>query len=539
MKLDRLIAILFLVLVSTRVLAEHDPPNILLIVADDLGYTDLGSFGSEISTPTLDTLAFDGIRLTNFHTGRACQQTRAMLMSGRGVSSVIQRNPPRSDGERAHQLRFDVATIPELLRDAGYRTYMAGKWDLGISSDAAPVARGFDRSFSLLEASSSHFREYFWDQKSYYQEDARPLRLIDLPSDFYSTRAYTDKILEYLQAHDGSEPWFGYVAYTAPHWPLQVPDEWLDRHVGHYDAGYDVLREQRVNRAMGLGVVPDGANLENFKPIAPPWRSLDADLKKRYVRSQEVYASMIELMDQQIGRLISYLSTTGQLDNTVIFFMSDNGASAEQIGIEDGPTSMPPEFEHFNVLVGRRDNSFENIGRKGSFVDHGRGFGEAVTAPLRYFKSTFAEGGIRTAAFVHYPKVLSEPTINSTFITVMDILPSFLDIAGSVHPGAVNHNGRKVQSIIGRSFWPHLTGKESTVHGDDNAAGWSKGSVGAIIKGKYKLTNQPAPGTNTSAMETTWGLYDLERDPGETDNIAREHPNLVRSLLGEWKRDWR
>ncbi|SVC37774.1 uncharacterized protein METZ01_LOCUS290628, partial [marine metagenome] len=241
MKLDRIIALLFLVLVSTRVFADHDPPNILLIVADDLGYTDLGSFGSEIPTPTLDTLAYEGIRLTNFHTGRACQQTRAMLMSGRGVSSVIQRNPPRPDGERAHQLRFDVATIPELLRDAGYRTYMAGKWDLGISSDAAPVARGFDRSFSLLEASSSHFREYFWDQKSYYQEDTRPLRLNDLPSDFYSTRAYTDKMLEYLRAHDGPEPWFGYVAYTAPHWPLQVPDEWLDRHVGHYDAGYDVL----------------------------------------------------------------------------------------------------------------------------------------------------------------------------------------------------------------------------------------------------------------------------------------------------------
>lgn len=538
MKLNRFRGFLIFFLLSSNVFANNDRPNILLIVADDLGYTDLGSFGSEISTPTLDILAFEGIRLTNFHTGRACQQTRAMLMSGRGFSSVIQRNPARSDGERAHQLRLDVATLPELLRDAGYRTYMAGKWDLGLSNEAAPDARGFDRSFALLEASSSHFREYFWDDKSYYQEDSRSLALEELPPDFYSTHAYTDKMLDYLKAHDESEPWFGYVAYTAPHWPLQVPDEWLDRHAGQYDAGYDVLREQRVNRAMNVGVVPDGANLENFNPIASPWGSLSPDLKKRYARSQEIYASMIELMDQQISRLTNYLEVSGQLDNTVIFFMSDNGASAEQIGIEDGPTSMPPEFAHFNLLVADRDNSFENIGRKGSFVDHGRGFGEAVTAPLRYFKSTFAEGGIRTAAFIYYPEILSKPTINSTFITVMDILPSFLDIANAAHPGPGNYNGREVQSIVGRSFWPHLTGKQSTVHGDQHAAGWSKGSIGAIIKGKYKLTNQPEPGTNISEEDLNWRLYDLKEDPGEIDNIAPENSDVVRLLLNEWEQNW-
>ena len=535
MNLFRYGLFLLMVIGGTRAFAQDQRPNILLIIADDLGYTDLGAFGSEISTPSLDALAYAGVRLINFHTGSACQQTRAMLMSGRGSSGVIQRNPPRADGERAHQLRADVATLPELLRDAGYRTYMAGKWDLGLTSDAMPVARGFDRSFALLEASSSHFAEYFWDEKSYYQEDTRSIELEDLPADFYSTRTYTDKMLEYLQAHKGATPWFGYVTYTAPHWPLQVPDKWLDRHAGNYDAGYDVLRSERVRRATGLGVIPDGASLVRFAPAAVPWTSLDPDLRIRYARAQEIYASMIELLDQQVGRLLSFLEETGQIDNTVIFFMSDHGASAAEIGVAEGPTSMP---EHFNALEAKSDNATANIGRIGSFVDHGRGFGEAVTAPLKYFKGTLAEGGIRAAAFIHYPAAIPRPAINDTFLTVMDILPSFLDIAGTTHLGAVNINGREIQSISGGSFWPHLTGKELTVHGDYRAAGWSRGPLGAIIKGKFKLTNQPHPDVNIDDGVPPWRLYDIEADPGEIENIASMHPDVVASLFQIWEHDW-
>ena len=221
--------------------------NLLLIVADDLGYTDLGAFGGEIPTPNLDALATAGIRLTNFHTNALCQETRAMLMSGMNSVAAIQRNPPRDDGERANELRADVATLPELLRDAGYATYMSGKWDLGLTSDLTPHARGFDRSFALLEASASHFAEPFWSDISYYQEDTRHLELSELRSDFYSTSDYTEKFLEYLRGHTEPAPWFGYVAYTAPHWPLQVPDDWSDRHEGRYDDGYDVLRAARCD----------------------------------------------------------------------------------------------------------------------------------------------------------------------------------------------------------------------------------------------------------------------------------------------------
>jgi arylsulfatase len=244
---------------------------------------------------------------------------------------------------------------------------------------------------------------------------------------------------------------------------------------------------------------------------------------------------MIELLDQQVGRLLSFLEETGQIDNTVIFFMSDHGASAAEIGVAEGPTSMP---EHFNVLEAKRDNATANIGRIGSFVDHGRGFGEAVTAPLKYFKGTLAEGGIRAAAFVHYPTAIPRPTISDTFLTVMDILPSFLDIAGTAHPGAVNFNGREIQSISGGSFWPHLTGKESTVHGNYRAAGWSRGPLGAIIKGKFKLTNQPHPDVNIADGVPPWRLYDIEADPGEIDDIASMHPDVVASLFQIWEHDW-
>ncbi len=532
---------LSLLVASGHALAQADRPNILLLVADDLGYTDLGAFGGEIPTPTLDELAYAGVRLTNFHTGQACQQTRAMLMTGRGASSVMQANPARADGERANELRKNLATLPELLGDAGYRTYMAGKWDLGLTSDVSPLARGFDRSFSLIEASSSHFAEYFWEEASYYQEDNRRILLEDLPEDFYSTTAYTDKMLEYLREHNGSEPWFGYMAYTAPHWPLQVPDAWLDRHAGAYDDGYDVLRTQRIARAAERGVIPQGANIERFSPTAAPWDSLSLVAQERYVRAQEIYASMVELLDQEIGRLIAYLDDTDQLENTIIFFMSDHGASAAEIGIVDGPSSMAP---HFNKLITQRDNSLENFGRPGSFIDHGRGFGEAATAPLRYYKGTLAEGGIRAAAFVRYPEQIAEGTINGTFATVMDLLPTFLDIAGTSHPGATRYKGRQIQAVLGRSAWPNLTGESATVHGDENAAGWAGrgptfgGPSGAIIKGRFKLTNQPAPGER-GAEPVAWQLFDLQVDPGETQDLAPSNPALIDALMQEWQEDWR
>jgi arylsulfatase len=514
-------------------------PNILFIVADDLGFTDLGAFGSEIPTPNLDRLAYQGLRLTNLHNGRACQQTRAMLMSGRGVSSVMENNPNRADGQRDNNLTTRIAALPELMQDAGYSTYMTGKWDLGLSGEYTPAARGFDRSFVLLEASSSHFAETFWGDDTYYEEDGVAVPIDELPEDFYSTRAYTDKMLGFLRDHDGDNPWFAFMPYTAPHWPLQLPDDWLDRNAGEYDEGWDVLREERSARAASLGVIPEGATMENFEPVALPWSSFSVDEQARYSRAQEIYAGMVEYLDMSIGRVIDHLEESGQLDSTIIVFMSDHGASAAEHGVYTGrgPTGGGP------AIPDTRDNSFENFGRPLSFIDHGLGFGEAASAPLKYFKGRMAEGGLRAAALIRYPSVITEPGIDDTFITAMDILPTFLDIAGREHPGAGTYRGREIMPIIGESFWPYLSGESGTVHDEDDAAGWSAGATGAIIRGNFKAINHGPPGGGMGmgmgmGPVPAWELYDISADPGERNDLAAANPELTAELIADWEANW-
>lgn len=504
------------------------PPNILLIVADDLGYTDIGSFGSEIPTPNLDELALAGIRFSSLHTGRACQQTRTMLMASAGTTESIKVRPRLPDGTRDNLLGLEWAILPELLQEAGYATYMVGKWDLGMDEAYRPTARGFDRSFALLEGGGSHFREYFWREGILIEDEGRRLVLDDLPEDFYSTRFYTDRLLDYLESGTGEQPWFAYLAYTAPHWPLQVPAEWLDRHAGGYENGYDQLRAERLVRAAELGVIPDGADAASFQPVAAPWNDLTDAQQARYSRAQEIYAAMIEYMDTDIGRIVDYLATSGQLENTVIVFMADHGASAGEHGVGEGGIRFAIEDD--------RDNRLENFGRLDSFVDKGTGFAEASSAPFRYFKASLYEGGLRAAAFIRGPGIRDTGGVDHTFVSVLDILPTFLDIAGTEHPGAGDFRGRQIRDIRGQSFWPRLTGD---VAADDRSAyeiGWSAGESGALVRGRYKVINHPLP---RSTAVTSWRLYDIEADPSETRDLASDMPVVVDALVARWESDWK
>ena len=438
--------------------AAGTQPNILFIVADDMGFTDIGAFGSEIPTPNLDRLAYDGIRLNNLHAAAACRAARLMLMAS---ASTVAANHPVPEAFRGGVLSLDYATIPELLQDAGYATYMTGKWDLGDVEGYTPEARGFDRSFVQISGSGPYFAEYFRDAFG-YREDGRELTPDDVPEDFYATRAFTDRMLEYIESTDEGTPWFAYMPYTAPHWPLQLPDDWLDRHAGRYDAGYDVLREQRFERANETGILPDSASLDGFEPITEPWSNLSPEEQRRYSRAQEIFAGMFEYLDMSIGRVVAYLEESGQLENTVIVFTADHGASAGEHGVDTGrvPTGGGPVYDPDAI-----DNSLENFGRRNSFIDHGRGFGEAATAPFRYQKGTISEGGLRAAAIVYYPAAVPAGGVSSEFVTFMDILPTFLEIAGTEHPGAGPYrDGRMINDIVGRSAWPHLTGRAATVH---------------------------------------------------------------------------
>ena len=506
-------------------------PNILFVVADDLGYTDIGAFGSEISTPNLDELAFAGVRLTNFRTHSACQQTRVMLMASANATEALEIRPTQPSRERANRLSLNWATIPELLQDAGYETYLTGKWDLGLEDGYTPSTRGFYRSFVQLGASASHFPEILWDDYSLYRLDGETVEYEDLPPDFYTTDYYTDRMIEFIDS--GEPPWFGFVPYTTPHWPLHAPEDWLDRYAGRYDEGYDVLRAARAARATELGVIPEGAVLDDFEPVAPPWDELSAEDRRGYARAQEVYAAMVENLDFNFGRLVDYLEESGQLENTVIVFSSDNGASTAAYGIiptAAGTHPAPPGFI---------DNSFENWGRPNSFIDHGRGFAEAATAPLQGYKGTFSEGGLRTTAFVHFPAEVQGDRVNGTFMTMLDILPTFLEIAGTAHPGPGSYRGREINGILGRSFWPHLTGETAEVHAPGDTVGWSRGGGGgALVRGDYKLINTPAAG-GRGTPNTAWRLYNIAEDPGERNDLAGEMPDLTAELIQEWEQNWR
>jgi arylsulfatase len=283
---------------------------------------------------------------------------------------------------------------------------------------------------------------------------------------------------------------------------------------------------------MEMGVIPANSSLENFEPQTEPWADLSADEQRRYARAQEIYASMVEHLDMSIGRVISYLEESGQLENTVIVFTSDHGASSGEHGVGTGrvPRGGGPDIpEH-------TDNRLENFGRINSFVDHGRGFGEAATAPFRYVKGSITEGGIRAAGFVYYPAEIDAGGITHAYMTMMDFLPTFMEIAGTEHPGAGTFGGREINDIRGRSAWAHLTGRADVVHDGAYSVGWSRGGGGSLIRGGYKIINTVPPGQRGT---TEWRLYDLINDPGEHQDLAAEHPEMVAEMVTEWETNWR
>ena len=521
--------------------ADDRRPNILLVVIDDLGFTDIGAFGSEIPTPNLDRLAFEGVRLTNLHAAANCQGTRIMMMASTGMvrgEVAFPDDLPRPDGQRSTQLSRDWATIAELLQDSGYRTYMAGKWDLG-AYDHSPFHRGFERAFAIVGSSSSYLGRNMLPAT--FEDDGEMFNPEEFPEGYYTTEVFTDKTLEYLQSSDGESPWFAYLSFNAVHWPLNLPDDWLDRHMGRYDAGYDVLREERVARATELGVIQDGLSLERFTPVAEPWADLSPEEQSRYARAQEVYAGVLEYVDTSVGRVVAYLEETDQLENTVIMVMSDHGGSAEGAGVTTG--RLPSSANMRGLEPHEVDNRIENFGRSGSFIDHGIGFGEAASAPLRQFKATLNEGGLRAAALVRYPEAIQAGGVTHEFMTVMDILPTFLEVAGTEHPGAGEFQGRQINDIFGRSIWPHLTGLTDTVHPPTYTVGWVRGggAAGAVIRGDYKVINdiELGPTQGLGMGSGPWRLYNLADDPGETVNLAAELPDLTAELVEEWETNWR
>ncbi|TPX09885.1 uncharacterized protein E0L32_008907 [Thyridium curvatum] len=535
-------------------------PNFLVIVADDLGFSDTGPFGSEIKTPALDRIAKEGVRLTNFHTASACSPTRSMLFSGSdnhiaGLGQMAEhmgnrelfKDKPGYEG----YLNFRVAALSEILQDAGYLTMMSGKWHLGAAKEHAPCSRGFDKGFVYLPGSGNHynyepqFKEgqprpslAVADPKTFWMRDGVYLdRRTELPEDFYSTKTFTDELINYLNTRTDEEkekPFFSYLAYTAPHWPLHAPKEVIEKYKGVYDDGPAALRKKRLERMIELGLVPkDVEPAPMVGLLDPEWETMTAEERALSARKMETFAAMVDVVDQNIQRVLDALEASGELDNTFIVFMSDNGAEGtllEALPMLGGATSLGALIEtHYN-------NELANIGNRDSFTWYGASWACASMAPSRGFKTWITEGGIRCPCLVRFPPVVAgaaRGTHTNTFTTVMDVLPTFLELAGVAHP-APSFRGREVVPVRGKSWVGHLRGADyaasPAVHDEDTAVtGWELFGLRAIREGKWKAIYMTPPRGNEQ-----WELYDMEADPGEIHDRAGEEPEVLERLVQHW-----
>ena len=504
-------------------------PNIVLIVADDMGYSDLGAYGSEIRTPNLDALAARGAQLTAYRTSPTCGPTRAMLMSGvdhhragLGVNAASLRRLPELRERPGYEglLNDRVVTVARLLKDAGYETFMTGKWDLGGQPEKLPTARGFDRFMGIPSAGASHFSDAVGTfravEDAVYVQDGQPLDA--LRDDFYSSSSYTDAMLDFIaQRPDPSAPYFAYVAYTAPHWPLQVPDDWLDRYAGEYDVGWDAIRQARFERLRDLGIIPADAQLPPGHRAALAWDDVLPGQRVVELKRMEIYAAMIELMDHHIGRLVDTLSESER--ETVFIFVSDNGSEANDV-----ISILDTEY----WVASRFDNRLANMGRRDSYVWLGLGWGAATSTPFRLFKSYISDGGIRAPAIFHSTADRFETGLRSENVIVTDVPATILDLAGTSHPGE-SYDGRDVIPMMGVSALDYLTGRAPTVHGDDPLA-WELYGNRALIRGTWKAMLIWPP--NGSGQ---WSLYDLSSDPAEMNDLAAQFPERLASMIEDWE----
>ena len=498
--------------------ADDSRTNILLIVADDAGYADLGSFGGEIQTPNLDALAAMGIRFTDFTASATCSPSRSMLLTGTdnhvaGLGNMAEFMAPNQVGLPGYEghLNDRVVLLPELLQEAGYNTFMAGKWHMGEEPEHWPAARGFQRDLALIPGGGSHLDD-MWGavgERQPYTYNGELLRT--LRPGFHSSVDYTAAIIENIEEHRGDgKPFFAFLALQAPHDPFQLPAEWLDRYDGRYDQGYDATRASRIERMKTLGLLAPDSTVFPRLPSVPAWEDLSEEEKRVSARGMELYAGMVEHMDANIGELLGYLKTTGLYDDTLIFFLSDNG----------------PEGNVFQVGPPWDNSRFEDWGKQGTFIQYGPAWAQVGAGPLRLFKGFVTEGGIRMPLIVAGEGVAGSGRIEDAFAHVMDIPATILDVAGVVHPGA---KGTDIEPLQGKSLAPLLADPTAEIRTPTDWVGWELFGNSAVRMGDWKMVRLCEPlGTGD------WQLFDLAADPGENIDLASARPEIRDQLLQHW-----
>jgi len=511
-------------------------PNIVVILGDDMGFSDMSSFGGEIRTPNLDTLAKKGVRFTNFYTNPSCSPTRSTLLSGvdthrNGLGNMDEWTAPNQRGAVGYEgyLNDRVATLPQLLRDAGYHTYMVGKWHLGKAPELIPAARGFERDFSLLDGAGS-----YWDMTNFtgasplsvFTEDGR--YLTKLPDDYYATKTYTDKLIGFIDANRGDgKPFFAYVAHQAPHDPYHLPRDWRNRHVGEYDKGWDAVRAERLKRQVELGIMPAGTQLAERMWFVPDPIVLAPASRAILGKKMELYAGMMENMDFHIGRLIDHLKEIGEYDNTVFIVFGDNGAEGTDLFAQIAGKAGTRDFLYAAIKWSQtHPNAW---GDPGSYVGYGPMWAQVSMTPFSQYKGWVAEGGIRNALVVSGPLVKRPAgSINHGVMHVADIMPTLLEAAGATYPKKTSR-GHELPPLMGKSWGPMLAGQAESPRTAQDYLGWEVFGNRAVRKGDWKLRWQYKP-----FGKGEWELFNLANDPAERIDLAAEQPDRLKEMLATW-----
>ncbi len=495
--------VLFLLLAAGR--AQAARPNVIVILADDLGYSDIGPYGGEIATPNLDRLAKNGLRFTQFYNTARCCPTRASLLTGVYSHQAGIGHMTADTGHPSYRgfLNDRVVTIAEALKPAGYFTAIAGKWHVGTAPSQLPRKRGFDRYYGLTTGAAYYKPNFEKRTETRLVIDDQIIEPKDVPDDWYFTDAVTDNALRFIdEAHTKKAPFFLYMAHVAPHFPLQAKKADIDKYRGRYDGGWDKARDARYKRLLDLGIIDKGWALSPRDGNSKPWADEPPPVRAETSLRMSVYAALVDSVDQSVGRLVAKLESTGQLDNTLIFFLSDNGANGE-----GGPHGPP-------------NNGPVPVDQPGSYLTYPSSWANVSNVPFRLFKHYVHEGGISTPLIAHWPaRIRTGGQLRSQVGHVIDLLPTALDAAGVKR--ASTFAGKKLVPLEGKSLLPAFANKPIA----RDALYWEHEGNRAVRVGQWKLV---------ARHEQPWELYDMRTDRTELHDLAAQQPARVKELTAKW-----
>ncbi|EMP4479905.1 arylsulfatase [Vibrio vulnificus] len=514
--------------------AEVKQPNILIITADDMGFSDIGAFGSEIQTPTIDAIANDGLRFNNFYTNPLCTPTRTSLMSGvdhhrAGAGTMSLFTAPNQKGKEGYEgfLREEFVTLGDLMKNAGYTTFVSGKWDLGRFPELIPRARGFDRDFVMLDDHGSHYSTLaMWADAPELQFTEDGKYLTELPDNYYSSRTYTDKMLSFMKDNkkNDDKPFFAFLSYQAPHDPLHVDEPWRSMYQGQYDKGWSAVRLARYKKQKELGIIPEFTELAERYWYVPDSEMLAPIVRAALGRDMELYAGLMTNMDHHLNRVIQYLKETGEYDNTMILFFGDNGPEGN--GTFEKITTFGTKNYIFKARNWSDVGDIRLQGTENNYTELDPGWAQVSASPFFGHKDFAFEGGIRNALVVKPAKgfEFKPGSIRSDFMHVQDIFVTLAEMTNQKFPNGYTQ---------AKSWLAMLNDPSSKVRTADDWFGWESGNSRALRRGNWKISNNIKPWG-----DGTWKLYNLEKDLSERYDVSKENPKIFKELVDLYENEY-